>query len=187
MFSNHTNAIYTDKKDRRLFVIRNEKAPKPQKYYDKLVETFDTDYETIYSFLMAHDLTGFNVHERPRMTRGKEIMIEQSITELAIFLADLENAPGSSPFSKPLFRSSDLLGYLEMFGPKVISGRAGTKAINEYLLENSFENRSISFRSGVKSSSARMWCKDWSKVKNAPAVVKSIMCEDEALEDKAVY
>ena len=179
LFTNKSNAIYTDKYDRRYFVIRNEKEPKPQRYYDTLLDIFENDYEIIYTYLVARDLTNFNVNKRPQMTAGKKLMIEQSETELALFLQSLRVNPGHSPFAKPLFKSSDILYHIEMHGPKVVSGRSGIKAVTQFLVEAGYEQRNIKYRADSKSTSLNVWCGDWSKITNASETVKEVFEIDE--------
>jgi hypothetical protein len=175
MFSNHRNAAYIDETDRRFFVIRNEKPPKSEGYYNKLAALFKKDYACIFHYLKSVDLSKFNPYKRPPMTAGKLAMIEQSESEAVLYLRDLQKNPGSSPFSRPIFRTTDLLNHMELHGPKIVVGKAGAKAITNFLVDAGFTQRSISVRSNGGVTSCRLWGRNWKKIKKPAEQAKLLL------------
>lgn len=194
MFSNRLDAIFADKYDRRLFVIRNEKAPQSQKYYERLVNAFENQYQTLYWFLYHRDISHFNPFERPGETEGKKQMIYQGLSELALFLSDLQNDPGESPFKHLIIRASDVVNYLEHTqAPKAVLKWAGSKNVIKFFIDEGYEQRTISYRStsgltktgGSKKvnrkkrvKSVSVWSRCWDKIKTPAEIIKEIIEPD---------
>lgn len=136
-FSNLKNAIRLDEQDRRLFVIYNEKAPKPREYYETLVSVIDNEYESIYTHLMDLDLSQFSPFERPAMTAGKKQLIDLGKSELAIYLESLRDRSAAG-FERGYFTIHDLIDFIEMQGPATIKYKVSQKALSIWLSENGF-------------------------------------------------
>ncbi len=142
MFSNRSDAVAIEEHDRRLFVVKNEKQPLSKEYYKELYQVFTENYVIIYTYLLSIDLSSFNPYERPEMTEGKRQLIDQSRSELQIFLENLI-AEQKGPFANRLILPSDVLGYLEMYGPTIIKFKVGSKAIQNYLIDRKYKQLKI--------------------------------------------
>lgn len=137
-FSNKTDAVAIGENDRRLFVVRNEKQPLTKEYYTTLYKMCNEDFAVIYAYLLSIDLTDFNPYQRPEMTEGKRQLINQSRSELQIFLDGIEQEQ-KGPFANNLILPADVLSYLEMYGPTIIKFKVGSKAIQNYLIEKHYK------------------------------------------------
>lgn len=97
LFSNHSNALAINERDRRWHVHVSHQPPKENDYYDKLSDwlTKENGYGIIYHYLMHRDLSNFSRYSKPPMTQCKKDMafsskslVEQKITD------DIENRNG---------------------------------------------------------------------------------------------
>jgi hypothetical protein len=90
MFSNHTAPLNLEEGDRRYFVFNSAAKPLADDYYGRLYRYIESDagMNAIYSFLMNRDLSDFNPHRRPPMTKAKEAIVEASVHPLATYIAE---------------------------------------------------------------------------------------------------
>ena len=145
MSTNEANAILLDKHDRRYLVIHNRKSPMPAEYYDTLIEMMDNDAEVIYSYLLERNLSDFNPYKRPEMTEGKKELIEQSLSELDLYLLNLmEEQRGT--FEHEIFTAFDLLNYVEMWGGTSTKKFTSLKSIKTFLDDNGFVSEPVQCR-----------------------------------------
>lgn len=107
--SNYEDAIMLDPDDRRFFIIWSDREPKPQEYYDKLVEFIESDkaLAAVLDFLITRDVSGFNAKGRAPNTEGKMLVQEAAGNQLDIMLKELKNA-NEYPFNHNLFTLKDL-------------------------------------------------------------------------------
>lgn len=188
MFSNRPDAVYTDKFDRRLFVIRTEKKPKLQKYYDDLIKVFRNDYEFLYSHLLQRDLKHFNPMERPQETEGKKLMIAQSSSEISLYLKNFLKNPGNSPFACPIVRVSDILEYIDMHGTFAVKKYVGQKAIINFLIEQNFTQENVSIRRKDKGvTSLNVWAREWSKIENKTKIIRGNFLNERKENKKEIF
>jgi hypothetical protein len=101
MFSNHTAPLNIEEGDRRYFIVNSKAEPKDDDYYDALNRYIDADagMNAIFSFLSRRDLSGFNPHRRPPMTKAKQEVIAVSGNPLRTYIA---NAVESGHFRSEL-------------------------------------------------------------------------------------
>lgn len=131
-FSNRIDAVKIDKFDRRLFVIFNRRKPKDAAYYKEVAKVFAENAAEIKEFLTGVDLTGFNPQERPPMTEGKQILIEQSTSEIEMFLqGEEENKSGEFEFE--CVSVNKILDTIKYSAPDSVKKWCGQKSIRFYL------------------------------------------------------
>lgn len=75
--SNHTQPLPIEENDRR-FLVLYPKSTVPQELLDQVVADLDDNdvIEAFYATLLQVDLTGFNAHTKPPMTKAKREIIE---------------------------------------------------------------------------------------------------------------
>ena len=75
--SNHTQPLPIEENDRR-FLVLYPKSIVPQDLLDRVVRDIESSdvIEAFYTALLQIDLTGFNAHTKPPMTRAKREIIE---------------------------------------------------------------------------------------------------------------
>jgi hypothetical protein len=90
MFSNHTAPLTIEEGDRRYFVVNSTVQPRDDTYYEELNRFIDTDegMNSIFSFLRRRDLSRFNPHRRPPMTKAKEAVIAVSGNPLRTYIIE---------------------------------------------------------------------------------------------------
>jgi hypothetical protein len=90
MFSNHTAPLSIEEGDRRYFIVNSKAQPRDDGYYEELYRVIGSEegMESLYSYLMNRDLSGFNPYRRPPMTDAKEAMIEVSGNPLRTYISD---------------------------------------------------------------------------------------------------
>ncbi len=137
-FSNLLSAIHVSKRDRRLLTIYNEKEPMNDEYYDKLIEAIETHSNDLYTYFLNRDLSKFNPNKRPEITKGKMLLQEQSLSELAIFLNSCE-FEAEGVFKHKLIWPTAILKYVEMYAPDVIRHKVGHKAVTQWLVDNGYK------------------------------------------------
>lgn len=90
MFSNHTAPIDLEEGDRRYFVFNSSSQPKDTDYYDLLNNWIDTSdgMNSIYTWLMKRDISGFRPYAAPPVTEAKRKIIETSGNPLRHYIRD---------------------------------------------------------------------------------------------------
>jgi len=80
MFSNHTAPIDLEEGDRRYFIFNSSSQPKATDYYDVLNKWIDNSdgMNSIYTWLMKRDISGFRPYAAPPVTEAKRKIIETS-------------------------------------------------------------------------------------------------------------
>ncbi|TDP88718.1 bifunctional DNA primase/polymerase [Oharaeibacter diazotrophicus] len=82
-FSNHDRPIKLERGDRRLFVIRNERDPKPADYYKGFYGmVLDAEAAAFKAFLETRSLAHFSAGAHPPMTEAKYELEQASRSEL---------------------------------------------------------------------------------------------------------
>lgn len=137
-FSNHFDAAWVDKYNRRLLIITTEKKPNGSEYYDILSDAFENHFEEIFNFLLTIDLSNFNPNIAPIETAGRDLMVEQSRSEIEIYLNELIDS-NVAPFDRKFFTARDLAQVIEQ-GPQTIKFKAGIKSIQKFLINHDFKN-----------------------------------------------
>jgi hypothetical protein len=86
--TNYEDALPVDQEDRRWgvaftkFKSRAEVvAEMPEAYFDKLYANIEADPGSIRAWLLSIDLSGFNRHVAPAMTKGKQTMSEYALSD----------------------------------------------------------------------------------------------------------
>lgn len=92
--SNHLDAFYLDKHDRRFFVHEIRGTPLDTAFYKK----YDTWYkgvglDALYYHLLTLDTSDFEPRGRPPMTRSKQDMIHSGMSELDSWTQQLKDDP----------------------------------------------------------------------------------------------
>lgn len=187
MCTNHLNSIRTDRNDRRLGIIYCEEKPKPQLYYDRLVNTCSTPegINSLFSYFYNYDLSAFNPHARPPMTIGKEIMIEQSKSELEIFFEDaIENKEG--PFKDNVLTIDDLLMFAQING---LRNKVTPNSINRVLRQLDFVQHRISKQLNGIRKTKKIWAHrdlDISTIEEKK-IIQKLGFNQKQKEEEAVY
>lgn len=150
-FSNYRDAVKIEKHDRRLLVMLNEKLPQTEEYYNRLYGVLQNPeaYQAIFSYLLNYDLSKFNPHKRPEITRGKTMMIAANASELQLYLDELRNHPEDnrgSGFETPFINVRSLQRYIEAYGSAQVKNRASEKQLKAYLLEQGYKEERINKR-----------------------------------------
>ena len=86
--TNYEDALPVDGEDRRwgvAFTKFNSRAEvvaeMPEAYFDNLYDNLEADPGSIRAWLLSIDLSGFNRHVAPEMTRGKQTMSEYALSD----------------------------------------------------------------------------------------------------------
>jgi len=156
MFSNDPGAIKIDKNDRRLFVVYNDKKPLTPDYYRELFRIFSNHFIDIYNYLLSVNLSKFNPHERPSMTTGKQQLIEQGESELALYLDGLREN-GEAPFDGEYLTVEDMRETIEFNAPSIIRGKISAKALKLYLIQNDYVASKRFLRIDGKAINRTFW------------------------------
>lgn len=138
--SNHPDAFYLDKEDRRYFIHEVKGVPMPEAWYamyDKWYKSKE-GMEALFHYLLNLDLKGFKPFSPPPMTSAKLEMISSGRSELDSWTHNLlEDPDGTLRVSGTivnfsLFRGEDLLNIYDPAGLKRVTtggmGRALTRA-----------------------------------------------------------
>ncbi|MGD8615835.1 MAG: DUF5906 domain-containing protein [Gammaproteobacteria bacterium] len=90
-FSNHTNAAKLENDDRWYFVHVSEARPLQAEYYARLWGSVKSPdgIAAIAHYLHARDLSKFSPNSRPPMTKGKELVIQESRSPAEVALYTL--------------------------------------------------------------------------------------------------
>lgn len=145
-FSNLIDAIKIGQNDRRLFVVYNEKLPKPKKYYSELYEAFTKHYFLIYDFLLNRDLKNFSPFEKPEITEGKKLLLEFSENELHLFLDGLLEDENHLVNDENGFELKKLIELLEISSPQNLKNKITHKNILSWLNMKNFKAKTIDER-----------------------------------------
>lgn len=155
-FSNRIDAIRIDRFDRRLFVIFNRAEPKPGAYYAELAKAFTENAADIFAFLQSVDLSNFNPNDRPELTEGKTLLIEQSKSELEMFLdEELENHSG--PFADGVVSVKSILDHASNYAPESVKRFMTQRSVSFYLTQNSFRQYRVDAVEDNEHVRRRVW------------------------------
>jgi hypothetical protein len=132
--SNHADSFFLDGKDRRMAVFETPKATKPLAFYKKYNDWMKSEEgpAALFYYLLNVDTSDFNPSAPAPMTLSKEIMIEQSSSDVGRFvtmvLLDPEQAERvyGVPASVELFTVDDLFKFYDPRKEK----RATVKAVS---------------------------------------------------------
>lgn len=125
--SNHPDSFFLEDDDRRFFIHEVRQAPKPDKFYqDYLKWSGDKNVvgpgiPALFHHLLNLDMGDFNSGSRALMTRSKQMMLTNSRSDLATWVATLKEDPdtvlrsGGHPIKYKLWRAEDLL---EIYDPE---------------------------------------------------------------------
>ncbi|MBK7363049.1 MAG: hypothetical protein IPJ01_12200 [Micavibrio sp.] len=178
-FSNRIDALRVDKFDRRLFVVFNRKTPQPAAYYKALADAFTNNAADIRAFLLAVDLSAFDPNDRPAVTEGKTLLIEQSKSEVEIYLYD-EMRNGSGEFAYPVVSVQKILSHIAVCAPDSVKRFCGQKSIQYFLIQNGYRSERHRVTEEGESVQRRVWFQHDEK---APAVdVKKLIANRARME-----
>jgi hypothetical protein len=141
-FSNRIDALRVDSNDRRLFVIYNRREPRAAEYYDTLYEVVKGGAGWILDYLLTVDLSGFNPHARPGDTEGRTLLTQQSESELAAYLREIE-AANDGPFANRIFSTRELLDFVTFNGPDSARRFATQRAVHYWLDGRGFRSHDV--------------------------------------------
>lgn len=159
-FSNKLGALKIDEYDRRIFAIVHEKDPKDQDYYTELVEHFEDNAGDIIEYLEKVNLSKFNPHQRPPASKSKKMLLQQSTTELDDYLIDLLNNE-EGIFDKGYFQTKEVQEYIYYNAPETTKKFAYLKAIQEFLMKNSFRQYDLYVPLPSKDKKKRKHLRIW--------------------------
>jgi hypothetical protein len=177
-FSNRIDAVKIDKFDRRLFVIFNRRLPKNAAYYKEVAKAFAENAAEIREFLLGVDLTGFNPQERPPMTHGKQVLIEQSTSEIEMYL-ESEEENKSGEFEYECVSVAKILDGIKYGAPDSVKKWCGQKSIRFYLRGKGYND--FKGRITEEGETVHRWL--WFKGESE-AEFKKALARDEALRVK---
>jgi hypothetical protein len=173
-FSNRIDAVKIDKFDRRLFVIFNKKKPRDAAYYQELYKVFTENAAEIYEYLLSVDLSAFNPTERPPMTHGKQVLIEQSTGELEMYLeSEEENKSGA--FEYECVSVTKILDDIKYGAPDSVKKWCGQKSVRFYLRGRGFNDFKGRLVEEGETVHRRLWFKG-----DSEAEFKKALARDEA-------
>ena len=86
--SNHEDALFMDREDRRYFIVISDRAPKKTEYYKRLWSWTRQNVGVILNWLLSCDLSTFNPDAAPPETAGKRRMIEAGRSDVEVLVAD---------------------------------------------------------------------------------------------------
>lgn len=105
--SNYRLPILLDKNDRRWAVLNSEVEAKEDSYYKKLIGNIEENAGQVLEFLMSYDLKDFDPGQRPALNSAKQELIEQSISDLEMWIKEeIENE--NPPFDRPILNIREL-------------------------------------------------------------------------------
>jgi phage/plasmid-associated DNA primase len=87
-FSNHDNAVYVEKDDRRWFIIKSDAVKKEAEYYDTLIDKMNTCSGEVLNYLQNLDISEFREGAAPPMTAAKRDIIEYSTPDLDAWITE---------------------------------------------------------------------------------------------------
>lgn len=107
MFTNHDDAIPLNQGNRRFCIIASPAIQKEQEYYETLFQwTIDNASALLYYFLQ-YDVSGFHPNGQPPETKGKQIMVENSKSDLQKWIEQgIEDI--IEPFNNDIIRTIDI-------------------------------------------------------------------------------
>ena len=106
-FSNHDNALYIDKDDRRWFVVKSEAAKKNAAYYDTLIDAMDNRAGEVLHFFQSRDISAFRPGAEPPTTEAKRDMVAGCMSDLEAWIVEgLES--GAAPFDGDITTVEDI-------------------------------------------------------------------------------
>ena len=106
-FSNHDNALYVEKDDRRWFVVNSPAVRKAPEYYDTLIDNIDNRCGEVLHYLQTRDISDFRPGATPPMTRAKQTIIDYSVSDLEAWIVDAIESK-SAPFDCDLVTIQDV-------------------------------------------------------------------------------
>lgn len=106
-FSNHDNALYLDREDRRWLVVKCPHEKKDAAYYDALVDNIDNRCGEVLHFLQSRDVSAFRPGAAPPMTEAKQVIVDYSKSDLEVWIEEgIESE--SSPFDTDYVTVADI-------------------------------------------------------------------------------
>ena len=106
-FSNHDNALYIDRDDRRWFIVKSEAEKKSPAYYDALIEAMDTRAGEVLGYFQRRDVSAFRPGAEPLKTAAKLEVIQGSVSDLEAWIAEgIES--GDAPFECDVVSLEDI-------------------------------------------------------------------------------
>ena len=106
-FSNHDNALYVEKDDRRWFVVNSPAVRKAPEYYDTLIDNIDNRCGEVLHYLQTRDISAFRPGATPPMTKAKQTIIDYSVSDLEAWIVDAIESK-SAPFDCDLVTIQDI-------------------------------------------------------------------------------
>lgn len=115
--TNEMDSLPLASDDRRLCPLLCLDAPKDQDYYDRIgawIGKLAPGYgiPKLAGYLAKRDISGFRIDQRPPMTRAKQRLTDENLSERATWLRSKIEA-GMPPFDKDLGRSREVLDALK--------------------------------------------------------------------------
>lgn len=119
--SNHPDSFFLEDDDRRFFIHEVRQQPKPDSWYQAYEkwmgrgQTVGPGISALFHHLLNLDMGTFNSTSRALMTRSKQMMLSNSRSDLALWVATLKEDPDTVlraagyPIPHKLWRSEDLL------------------------------------------------------------------------------
>lgn len=95
--SNHPDSFFLEDTDRRFAIFEIVGAPLPSEFYDAYLRWLDHEggKEALFHHLLTLDVSDFNPSGHAPRTSAKEDMIESGRSDLAMWVAALQEAPDS--------------------------------------------------------------------------------------------
>lgn len=128
-YSNEELPIRMAKDDRRWYITKSPAERKPDDYYKKLSEYLKINAAYIMQWLLERDINNFNFGQHPKITKAKQIIIDESRPELDLWVEEkIKHATGI--FEKDIVCIAGIRMQLELEEARY---RNDTKITNKYL------------------------------------------------------
>ncbi len=136
--SNHPDAFYLDRHDRRFFIHEVGGTPLRHDFYTRRYDPWyksASGMSALFHHLLTLDLTGFEPYAPPPMTTSKAEMIDQSQSDLDAWVAMLRESPDTilqvngNIIKYALYRAEDLLPIFSPDGQKNLTASGLARAL----------------------------------------------------------
>ena len=127
--SNHSDALFLEKGDRRFFIHEVLAQPLPDEFYHKTFDSWlkGSGPSHLFDYLLHVNTSDFHPYARAPMTRAKEEMIESSRSEVGRWVASILDCPdllkiNGNPVKK-LWTAGELLEFYDPQGRKKVTAK----------------------------------------------------------------
>ena len=127
IFTNHRDAIFLEKDDRRYCIIFSDAEPKDKAYYNQLFDFIEKKAGFFLYYLQKRDLSGFNPKGHAPMTAAKQFLLEDSLHPIEKAINALTES-NTFPFNGRVAPTQEAATAISNFlNDKTIKGQALSK------------------------------------------------------------